>query len=99
MTRSLSGQHAEGSNREETGSWSFARETNGLLSSSSLIVKWEVWDSPAGPELPLGTLVPHLVFVLFPSLALDLSDISSLGTETLSSAPARPLIMTKPYFA
>ena len=48
-TRSLSGQHAEGSKREDTGSDNFASETNGLLMWSFIAVT----TSLPGPEYPL----------------------------------------------
>lgn len=90
-TRSLSGQHAEESNREETGSWSFAKGTNGLLTFTSIAVIVQL-GRPGMPGPPTVSLA------LFPSLALDLSGIPSLRPDTLSSAPFWSLIMTKSYF-
>ena len=52
MTRSLSGQHAEESNREETGSWSFANETNGLI--VALVKLRRSGKSATASSTPLG---------------------------------------------
>lgn len=88
MTRSLSGQQAEESNREETGSWSFANGTNGLL---KFIVASVELRRPGNPAMYYSLLSPS------PSLDLDLS-VASFRADTLLSAPSRPLIMTKPSF-
>lgn len=98
-TRSLSGQHAEGSKREDTGNDNFASETNGLPMQSFIAV---INQSLPGPGYPLSEVsLPYCIcfgpVTLFPSLAFDLGGmISSLRTDPLCSARPQPLIMTEP---
>jgi hypothetical protein len=90
-TRSLSGQHAEGSNREETGSWSLANETNGLLTFIMVCVEIR------RPGTSACTLI-HKKLSPFPPLDLISYNVASLCADTLLLAPFPPLIMTKPCF-